>query len=131
VTGLGRSRRRETTWLNQRYDAVARGSVIGRHLQEHTRRKWQIPELRWSRRETRRRKNGRKGNRPCPGPHCKRKGFSDRQVKLISDYFVDHIADRKYPTSQKCQDFLYLYPTQFPDRTRKDIYNKCRNIGGR
>ena len=59
----------------------------------------------------------------------KRKNFSTSQEVLIAQHFKMHIANRQFPTSKECREFLELHPMQ--QRTAKDIYDKCRNVAGR
>ena len=63
-----------------------------------------------------------------PVPPVKRKAFLVIQTDLLSTYFASEIAERHFPSTKECHDFLCLYGGQFPGRTAKDLYDMCRNI---
>ena len=51
----------------------------------------------------------------------KKKRYSKGQTELLEKYFSQHIAERSFPTSMECRDFMQLYKSQFEGRTAKDI----------
>lgn len=60
------------------------------------------------------------------------KKFSQEEMELITKFFRrQKKAQKNFPTSMECRDFVAIYKSEFQDRTVKDIYDKCRNIAGR
>ena len=68
---------------------------------------------------------------PSPRPRQKKKGFTERQCALLADHFDTQISTKNFPTTVECREFITMYGEEFPDRSPKDIYDKCRNIAGR